>query len=134
MLIDEEVYLAYEAEDFLDHHGVKGQKWGIRNKASRAVKATGRGIKKVGKTAKKHPLAVRNVVAATIVAGILATHGANRFHDTSIANMRQAEHMRKLRIAGSAWRYKNGPWHYAVPSKAAFMAPETVKALTSGGR
>ena len=32
MLIDEEVYLDYEAQDFFEHHGIKGQKWGIRNK------------------------------------------------------------------------------------------------------
>ena len=30
MLIDEEVYLVYEEEDFFEHHGIKGQKWGIR--------------------------------------------------------------------------------------------------------
>lgn len=38
MIIEEELYLDHE--EFLDHHGVKGQKWGIRqqhqvNKASR---------------------------------------------------------------------------------------------------
>jgi hypothetical protein len=35
MIISEEAYLEndmIEISDFLDHHGVKGQKWGIRNK------------------------------------------------------------------------------------------------------
>jgi hypothetical protein len=35
MIISEEVYLGQgidEIADFLEHHGVKGQKWGIRNK------------------------------------------------------------------------------------------------------
>lgn len=31
MIIDEEVYLVHEIENFLDHHGVKGMHWGIRN-------------------------------------------------------------------------------------------------------
>jgi hypothetical protein len=43
MIIEEEVYFQHDVDeisDFLDHHGVKGQKWGIRkqhqvNKASR---------------------------------------------------------------------------------------------------
>lgn len=33
MLITEEGYFVdYEVQEFIDHHGVKGQKWGIRNK------------------------------------------------------------------------------------------------------
>jgi hypothetical protein len=41
MIVTEEGYFVdYEVQDFIDHHGVKGQKWGIRqqhqlNKASR---------------------------------------------------------------------------------------------------
>ena len=31
MLVDKDVYLAYEIVNFLEHHGVKGQKWGIRH-------------------------------------------------------------------------------------------------------
>jgi hypothetical protein len=46
MIIEEEVYLAHE--EFLDHHGVKGQKWGIRNKVVKGTKAVGRGTRKTG--------------------------------------------------------------------------------------
>lgn len=31
MIVDEDVHSAYKVTEFLDHHGVKGQKWGIRN-------------------------------------------------------------------------------------------------------
>ena len=40
MIIEEEVYLS--------HHGVKGQKWGIRNKVAKGGKAVGRGVSKTG--------------------------------------------------------------------------------------
>ena len=46
MIIEEEVYLAHE--EFLDHHGVKGQKWGVRNKVVKGTKAVGRGARKTG--------------------------------------------------------------------------------------
>ena len=75
MIVDKEVYLAYEAEDFLGHHGVKGQKWGIRNKITKGTRAVGRGARKTGNFVKKHPkgIAVGVGSAVLIAAGALAT-------------------------------------------------------------
>jgi hypothetical protein len=63
MIIDEELYFGYEIEDFLEHYGIRGMKWGIRNEKVRTVartsvsvaKVIGRGTKKTYSLAKSHP-------------------------------------------------------------------------------
>lgn len=60
MFIDEDVYNNLKIEEFLDHHGIKGQKWGIRNnkketnlsRLSRIARGT---AKSAGKTALHFP-------------------------------------------------------------------------------
>jgi len=56
MIVDEASYLELATDQFLNHHGVKGMKWGVRNEVvkgprssytkgkKRAVKAVGLGV------------------------------------------------------------------------------------------
>ena len=37
MFVDEDVYKAYSIDEFIEHHGVKGQKWGIRHPKLKAL-------------------------------------------------------------------------------------------------
>ena len=71
MIIEEELYLDHE--DFLNHHGVKGQKWGIRNKITKGTRAVGRGTRKTGNFVKKHRKGIAIGVGSTalIAAGAL---------------------------------------------------------------
>jgi RNase P protein component len=41
-----------DVEEFLEHHGVKGQKWGIRNKSKRTSAVTSREHKRIKKNRK----------------------------------------------------------------------------------
>ena len=74
MIIDEEVYLAYEAEDFLGHHGVKGQKWGIRNKAVTVGKTIGRGAKKTTQYVKERPAGTEAIIGLGLIAATAILH------------------------------------------------------------
>lgn len=47
-------------EDFLEHHGVKGQKWGIRNKRSRVKKSRSADSRKASELQKKKPSQLTN--------------------------------------------------------------------------
>lgn len=82
MIIDEATYLDYEIDDFLEHHGVKGMHWGIRNdpkwdsrketarkvasKSVKVAKVIGRGTKKTYEFGKTHP---RTTGAAIAIIG-----------------------------------------------------------------
>lgn len=46
MLVHEEVYLAYKIDTFLEQHGTKGQKWGIRNARKNFAKNSARAMPK----------------------------------------------------------------------------------------
>ena len=76
MIISEEVYFEHdldEISDFLEHHGIKGQKWGIRNKITKGTRAVGRGARKTGNFVKKHRKGIAIGVGSTalIAAGAL---------------------------------------------------------------
>jgi hypothetical protein len=73
MIIDAEVYIDHEVEDFLDHHGVKGQKWGIRND----IKKVSSGIKKASKFVGRHPKGTVFVLAGAAAAAQILTHTPN---------------------------------------------------------
>lgn len=131
MIVDENVYSAYKITEFIEHHGTKGQKWGIRNPkkaealrvSGKVVRAVGRGswkaTKAVGREAKAHPKAAVSIAAgAVFVAAFLIHKGKIR---TS-----QAEHMKKLAQAGSAWRTANGPWNYPLPSHVSIRSPSSL--------
>lgn len=64
-----------DMQDFLAHHGIKGQKWGVITK--KGVFAAGRGIKKSAKFTKEHPTLVANTAAAALFIAGLATHKVN---------------------------------------------------------
>lgn len=79
MIIGEELYLEHQVNLFLDHHGVKGMHWGIRNdpkwdsrketakkvasKSVKVAKVVGRGSKKTYEFAKTHPRTTGAAVA-----------------------------------------------------------------------
>ena len=49
MIVDEEVYLDHELKDFFEHHGIKGQKWGVRKYRRMETHAkVGRGMGRTG--------------------------------------------------------------------------------------
>jgi len=121
-----------DEEGYFEHHGVKGQKWGIRNDLKRigrgletAAKGIGRGVKKTAKFAKKHPRAATSVVAGAAFAATVLT---KRHMSITKASAVQSEHLRRLSHSGSAWRVANGPWNYAVPHTTPMMN-ESTKAL-----
>lgn len=90
-----------EVEDFLAHHGIKGQKWGIRHPelakfgrgteiAAKAVgrgslitaKATGRGIKKTTIFVHDHPRFSASVAGGAAFAGFLLSR---KVHNNQLA-------------------------------------------------
>jgi hypothetical protein len=86
MFVDEEVYLDYEIDDFLEHYGVKGMHWGIRNekkirevarKSGDVAKTVGRGTKKTYEVAKAHP---RTTGAVAAVLGYHFLMGRSSMH------------------------------------------------------
>lgn len=86
MIIEEEVYLAYEAEDFLNHHGVKGQKWGIRNKAVTVGKTIGRGTKKTTQYVKDRPAGTEAVIGFGLIAAMAVLRHRRNVKLRSIIN------------------------------------------------
>lgn len=63
-----------EVEEFLEHHGVKGQKWGIRKKIAKSGARVGRGFDIHNKnpddefsTAKKAALITAGGIAAFVI-------------------------------------------------------------------
>lgn len=86
MNIDEEAYLSIVTDEFLEHHGVKGMKWGIRNEIvkgprtsytkgkKRAVRAVGSGIGILGaRFMLRHTL---RVPLSVVVGGAVGYAGA----------------------------------------------------------
>lgn len=51
MILDEEVYLEYNVNAFLEHHGVKGMKWGIRHDPERKARRQAHRVEKYEKKA-----------------------------------------------------------------------------------
>lgn len=66
-------YLQKDVDEFLDHHGVKGQKWGVRNK--QRIKA---GVKLVSIAAV--------TLGGAFAVSILTKHGKNKAHDYGYTN------------------------------------------------
>ena len=75
MLVDEDVYKAYSVDDFIKHHGVKGQKWGIRHPKLKALETFVGNHKKL-------------VIGAAAVAGVLATRNASTLKDAGVLNQK----------------------------------------------
>lgn len=61
-MIIEEVYSDLEVEDFLNHHGVKGQKWGVRNSITFTGRTRVRGNRRQSRSARNG----KRVVAALL--------------------------------------------------------------------
>lgn len=53
MLVDENLYLKKKVDIFLIHHGIRGQKWGIRNSSKRESNRELKDVKKAFKTQTK---------------------------------------------------------------------------------
>lgn len=97
MLVDEDVYVAYFINDCLEHHGVKGQKWGIRNKENTQTKGKVSGA--VSAYAWEHP---GTVVAGAELAAIILGYSANHVLQSGQVH-RQARKLQK-HDPGSHWK------------------------------
>lgn len=62
-----------EVDAFLEHHGIKGQRWGIRNAKSGAL-SVGRGAKKTFDWSRSHPRTTSSVVAGASFAALLLSN------------------------------------------------------------
>lgn len=61
--------------DFFEHHGVKGQKWGVRKELATAGKTASKGLGKAAKTALDHPfLTYFGAIAASRIVGTVYAH------------------------------------------------------------
>lgn len=90
-----------EVEDFLEHHGIKGQRWGIRREnldrisrvakgtgrvAKRVALATGRGARGTFRFARNHPKITASIVAGTaFTVAVLSRTGSTPVSDAKIA-------------------------------------------------
>lgn len=143
MIIEEEVYFSQlrdnEIEDFLNHHGVKGMKWGIRNDLKkigrgtwRATKAVGRGTVKVARWSKAHPKTTATIAAgAAFATALLIRRGRQKYIAASAARASKAaadQHWARVIQTGFSFRQENGPWNYSLPTIA---HPEDLRFISS---
>jgi hypothetical protein len=65
-----------DINDFLEHHGVKGQKWGIRNakRAGQGAKAVGRGAQKTAHWVRTHPRSSVAIGASVFLGARFTAH------------------------------------------------------------
>lgn len=97
-----------EVNDFLEHHGIKGQKWGVRNVANvigrgakRSTFAVGRGAKKTGQFVRRHPKGTATVAASIAIGAALAGRVISVNKTTKIAdiaNRNRSEALRDIRM------------------------------------
>lgn len=95
-----------EEAAYLEHHGVKGQKWGIRKAEDvaksigrgswAAAKMIGRGTKKTYRFSKDHPKFVASVAAGAMAAGLILTHNKNVKLKTIKMNQRNFNYAKGL--------------------------------------
>jgi hypothetical protein len=94
MFIDEDIYLEHsdnnviidqDVDDFLEHYGVKGMKWGVRNERRAIRKASGQELKKLVKrntasenATRKDPTFKREVKATKKKKGITGGTSAQK--------------------------------------------------------
>lgn len=87
-----------DVDDFLEHHGVKGQKWGVRGaKAASVARTVGRGAKRTGRFAREHKktVAVIAVAAATTAGAVYTRRYFQRAQVRSLASVVQANRSRR---------------------------------------
>lgn len=120
MIIEEEVYAQHLVNDvdiFLEHHGVRGMKWGVRKAeavgrgAVTTAKAVGRGAKATVNWSRAHPKTTASIAAGAVFAGLLLSRKIAK----NSAVKADAEHWKKVTEAGIAWRTDNSTkWRYGL--------------------
>jgi hypothetical protein len=74
-------------EDILEHHGIKGQKWGVRKKEDTAESSSSKPDTLVTKEGRHlTPTQKKILIGAGVAAGILAAYGAYKLIDSGSAN------------------------------------------------
>lgn len=77
-----------EVDDFLEHHGVKGQKWGIRNKRNKALT----NAEKAARVRKVHR-GVKIAAGAAFVGALLYGHHVETHNEKTRAALKLSELM-----------------------------------------
>lgn len=91
-----------EIEDFLEHHGVKGQKWGIRNTA----RSVSRKTKKAAAFVSRHRQGIGTVAAGAAFVGLVLAD----------KNLRAPQHTKAI-SNGKIWLDPSGSGHSFLNSK-----------------
>lgn len=97
-----------DVEEFLEHFGVKGMHWGVRNAAKsvgrgtkRAGLAVGRGAKRTGQFIREHPefvaSAAVSIAAGSIFASKIIRSNRNR-KISELASRNRSEMLREIRM------------------------------------
>lgn len=111
-----------DVDDFLEHHGIKGMRWGSRKNTS-----SGQG----NKTSTKKKFAV-TVGLATAAAGAVAIdHLLRKNNGLKISKIQEVEHWRRVEQTGIAWLGQNGKMNYGLPGQ--LLTPENRAALKKAG-
>lgn len=87
MIIEQDV-----VDSFLDHHGIKGQKWGIRN----TTKTVSRKTKKAAAFVSRHKEGIGTAAAGAAFVGLVLAD----------KNLRAPQHTKSI-SRGSSWIQKN---------------------------
>ncbi len=100
-----------DVDAFLEHYGVKGMQWGVRNERSKEqIQRRDRRIKTVKKVA-----AVAGV-AAIATGGIYANKLLKKHGADKRSRLEKVEHLRRLRDTGFAWKEgSKASWEYSLP-------------------